>query len=175
MMAKFRHPLLAGVLFGVATTIAATGGLSVAFGVVGSTTEMRACVANATGVMRLMEADDACSPVEHEVRWNKEGPPGPAGTPGTPGISDVQYRAIGFAFAQRPDGQAIVEDKSGTALCLSGERAIGGGVTSRGASVRVIDSRPELDGSGWFGAVHYDSSLGGSPEFAIYAVCAVVG
>ena len=47
--------------------------------------EIHACV-NPSGITRILQAGEECTPQEWPLSWNQEGPPGPQGPQGLPGV-----------------------------------------------------------------------------------------
>ncbi|MDP9400535.1 MAG: hypothetical protein M3P39_06240, partial [Actinomycetota bacterium] len=107
-----------------------------------------------------------------------QGPPGPAGPAGTgqagrPGGPTAIGLTIKNTVASAP--AAPNEEASGisprvSATCDPGQRATGGGVSvGDRASMAVVESYPEANGTAWTATVNNDA--GAARAFTVYAVC----
>ena len=93
-----------------------------------------------------------------------QGAEGPAGQPGPAGTSDLAGYEVVLGPRKWVDaGEFVVV----AADCPAGKKAVGGGYHS--SSVRVNDSNPRTDGSGW--EAHGQGDFLGDREIRAYAVC----
>ena len=94
-----------------------------------------------------------------------------AATPGpTSSLSAGLFTYRTQSFSVDSEG-ATAKD---TALCLAGEKAIGGGFEQTSGLADVITDRPMPDGSGWRFAIFAESGNNLPAVGTIYAVCAKV-
>ena len=89
-MRKLRHicahaPRLALLAAGLVAGFGVGAGVISTVAQSGDTTQLHACVANNTGVVRLVNASAQCYGNEHTVAWSVSGPDGAAGAPGAQG------------------------------------------------------------------------------------------
>jgi hypothetical protein len=96
-----------------------------------------------------------------------EGPQGSRGLPGPSGVSGWEYRVS--------DGIRLGIYGVGTtrALCSSGKKALGGGVSSTNFLVTASTSRPIEPGSGWVVNAWNQSDAGAATVYA-WVICANV-
>lgn len=94
-----------------------------------------------------------------------QGPQGPAGEPGADGVSGYEYVVVGVTVPKLGTAQQ-------DAVCPSGKRAVGGGMSSSSFAVaRVLESAPMNDGRGWTAAMANTS--GAAVTGYVWAVCVV--
>jgi hypothetical protein len=91
--------------------------------------ELHACVANNTGVMRLVDAGVTCYSNEHATAWSATGPAGASGVPGERGPSDM--------YVQEQDGVI-------THLNISNDETIVS-FTAPAAGSYVLQSRVQVE------------------------------
>lgn len=137
-MRKFKSPITAAIA-SAALTASVVGGVAIAQT---SSSEIRACVAENSGNVRIVSNAGDCKPNESSTSWNQQGPQGAKGETGPAGATNIVQRN-GSPRVLSPGGSG-----STRAVCLPGETAVGGGAGNSVAGIYMLGEwpRPQLDG-----------------------------
>ena len=137
------------------------------------------------GNLRVVSDPSQCKDSETLISWNQEGPQGPQGDPGPqgPAGADGADGAPGPAGPQGPPGVSGYEIvtyvldplEPGTAnqydaVCPTGKKVLGGGVSASVSSAVVFGTKPNGD-TAWRGEVYNPTHRG---TMTVYAICAYV-
>jgi len=151
-----------------------------------------ACVNNASGTVKIVDADTVCHENSTMVHWNQEGTPGMDGADGTdgadgaggtngqdgadgqdgaPGISGYEQVVHVQTYTDVSDGQFMTV----SVTCPDGKKVLGGGASGFiTAFTHLVSSNPSPADESQWGAIFQATRAASTVSISAYAICGVV-
>jgi hypothetical protein len=127
---------------------------------------IHSCVNEASGTIKIVDANDSCHYNWDSLDWNMSGPqgvPGDAGPQGEPGMSGYEVVSTGF--------ESVGSGADLTANCPAGKVVIGGGAEVSDLAL-ITASVPKADHTGWVARGFLPDPSEPFLDLQVHAICA---